>query len=178
MRTTTVFLGALAVVALATSACKETVHHDDPAAAPTPVAAPTEATTPAPVGDEAMRTLGGRLAFEAAHRPTGTARVEDVMAVLAAAGVTIAPVKQYVGLTAAASYCAGGRTVAGLGVAVCEYESPAAAAAGRDHVEKLFANVSGREITIHGATTLTTTAVEGQDLTALRAKATQAFVAM
>ena len=168
---------ALAFVSVTAAGCKK---KDAPKPAPAPVAAPAAPVAPAarepdPAGAEAMRTLGGRLSYEAGHRPSGTVRVEDVMTAFGAAGVTLIQVKQYIALTAAASYCAGGRTAEGLAIAVCEYDSPAAAAAGRDHVLKTFANVAGRQITIRGATSLTTTAPDGADVAVLRAKAEQAF---
>lgn len=179
MRHSITFMLALAVVSVTATGCKK---KDQPAPAPAPVepgpAAAKPEREPEPEGAAAMRTLAGRLSYEAAHRPNGTAKVEDVLAALGAAGITVTEVKQYVAMTAAAGYCAGGRTGEGLGVAVCEYASPAAATAGREHVTKLFPNIPGRQITIRGATSLTTTAPDGADLAALRAKAEQAFATM
>lgn len=170
---------AIGLLALVITGCKK--DSKAPAAAP-PSAAAAPALAPAAAADpadaESMRSIAGRLAYEAAHRPTGTATVEQVVAALGAAGIEVEHVKQYIGLTAAAKYCAGGRSSAGLGIAVCEYDSPAAAAAGRAHVEAAFANVPGRQIAIHGATTLTTTAADRPDLAELRTKAEAAFAAL
>lgn len=168
MRTTLIL-----ALALSLAACKRARSRDAaPAGAPAAVAA--TATRPPPSPE--MRTLSGRLAFEAAHRPTGTARVEDVVATLGRAGVALTDTKQYLAATAGASYCAGGRTADGLAVAVCEYADAAAAAAGRAHVERQFAALAAdRKIVVRGATTLTTTAPPGAPLAATRAAAEQAF---
>lgn len=182
MRRSLAAITLLTVAAVTTAACRKAAK-PRPAETAAPAAAPAPAPAAAPMPAEpeppaAMRTLAGRLAYEAAHRPDGTATVEDVVAALGAAGVQLAEVKQYVALTAAARYCAGGRTADGLAIAVCEYESAAAAAAGRDHVEALYARVPGRQIAIRGATTLTTTVPDGADLAAQRARAEAAFAAM
>jgi hypothetical protein len=162
MRTTVVTVLAFTA---ALAACKRS-HRDAPAptaAAIAPAPAPTTAATP-----PEMRSLAGRLAFEAAHRPTGTATVEQVLAAAATAGLTVDEPRQYLALTAAAAYCAGGRTADGVAVAVCEYPDPAAAARGREHVERAFTAIAGRDIVVRGATTITTTAPAGVDATATR----------
>ena len=151
----------LSLAAVATlAACR-----DRPTTGPTTAAAPAlpapTAATPAAAGagGAELRSLAGRLAFEAANRPSGTPRLEALVTAAATAGVEIVDTRQYLGLTAAAAYCAGGRTADGLAVAVCEYPDPAAAAAGRAHVERRFPDVGlSRRIVIRGATTLTTTA--------------------
>lgn len=116
------------------------------------------AATADTVTADSMKSLVGRLAHEAEHRPAPTSggpRAEDVLAALDRAGVHLDERKQYVAATARASYCVGGQTPDGLSIAVCEYESPAAAAAGRAHVTARF-QVPGLERVIHvrGATTL------------------------
>lgn len=116
------------------------------------------AATADTVSADSMKSLVGRLAYEAEHRPPPsphTPRAEDVLAALDRAGVRLADQKQYVAATARAAYCVGGQTSDGLSVAVCEYDSPTAAAAGRDHVTARF-QVPGLERVIHvrGATTL------------------------
>lgn len=85
------------------------------------------------VSADSMKTVGGRLQYEATHRPAAAAspRVEDVLASLDAAGITLAEQKQYIAMTVKAAYCVGGQTRDGLSIAVCEYETPAAAEAGR-----------------------------------------------
>ena len=162
MRTT--LLTAVAFTA-ALVACKRS-HRDAPAPAPT-VAAAAPVADPAAAAPE-MRSLAGRLAYEAAHRPTGTATVEQVLAAAATAGLSVAEPRQYLAMTAGAAYCAGGRTTDGVAVAVCEYPDAAAATRGRAHVERSFAAVAGRDIVVHGATTVTTTAPAGVDGAATR----------
>ena len=175
MRTTLIAALALSLVP-SLAACKRArTRGAAPATAAAPTAAPAGATRPPPSPE--MRTLSGRLAFEAAHRPTGTARVEDVVATLGRAGVALGDTKQYLAATAAASYCAGGRTADGLAIAICEYADAGAAAAGRAHVERQFAALDAeRRIVVRGATTLTTTAPPGVAVTT-RATAEQAFLA-
>lgn len=109
------------------------------------------------VSAESMKTVGGRLQYEATHRPAAAAspRVEDVLASLAAAGISLAEEKQYVAMTVKAAYCVGGQTRDGLSVAVCEYETPAAAEAGRAFVTERFRIPElDRAIHVRGATTL------------------------
>lgn len=187
MRPASALVLALTLALPSFTACKrETRGREPPAAAAAPTAAPaapapasaapaTAATGP---GGDTMRSLAGRLQFEAANRPTGTTRADDVFVALAAAGVPLEDTKQYLGLTAAASYCAGGRTADGLAIAVCEYPDPAAAAAGRARVTERFPVGPGRRITVRGATTLTTTAPDETALAATRARVEAVFTAM
>jgi hypothetical protein len=78
-----------------------------------------------------------------------------VFAKLAAAGLAPDATKQVVAATARARYCASGTRQA-VSIAVCEYASPADAAAGRDHVRARFAALDPtRLIVITGATTIT-----------------------
>ena len=105
---------------------------------------------------EAMSTLAGRLRWEAEHRPGAALAAEEVLTALAAAGLSIDPPRQYLGLTARARYCSGGTTAGGLAVAVCEYGSADEAAAARTYVIETFAAMNAnREIHVRGATTLT-----------------------
>jgi hypothetical protein len=104
---------------------------------------------------ESMKSVGGRLQYEATHRPAASPRAEDVLASLGAAGIELAEEKQYVAMTVKAAYCVGGQTRDGLSIAVCEYETPAAAAAGRAFVTERFAIPDlDRVIHVRGATTL------------------------
>lgn len=156
---------ALAVTA-ALAACKRD-HRDAPAPTPAPVAAAAPAAAPK-AADPTMRSLAGRLAYEAAHRPSGTATVEQILAAATAAGLSLDEPRQYLALTAGAAYCAGGRTTDGVALAICEYPDADAATRGRAHVEQAFAAVPGRAIVVRGATTITTTAPAGVDATATR----------
>ena len=117
---------------------------------------------PPPPAKTEQRGLGDQLAYEAAHRPALALTVEGALARFATAGVRVDD-KQYLATTARARYCRGGSTAEGLGVAVCEYESEDAANAGRAHVEKMFPNVPGRHIAVHGALSVTTTAIDAGD---------------
>lgn len=108
-----------------------------------------------PVSAESMKSVGGRLQYEATHRPADTLRAEDVLASLAKAGVELAEQKQYIAMTVKAQYCVGGQTADGLSVAVCEYESPEAAEQGRAFVSERFRIPDlDRVIHVRGATTL------------------------
>ncbi|MBA3503220.1 MAG: hypothetical protein M4D80_05110 [Myxococcota bacterium] len=138
---------------------------------------PKPPPTPPPERPEPARGLGDQLRYEAEHRPGGPLAVEAVLAKLATAGAAVDPIKQYLGKTARARYCAGGHTREGLGIAVCEYESEEAARTGRDHVTTAFPNVPGRKIELRGALSLTTTATDAED-EALRAKVEESFRAM
>jgi hypothetical protein len=154
---------------LGMAACSR--EHAPPAQpSPKPVAAERVS---APVG---MNTLAGTLRDEAAHRPDGATRAEDVFAALATAGVTVSSPRQYLGLTARAEYCAGGTTADGLAVAVCEYASPEAALAGRAFVEDRYAVMNSyRAIHVRGATTLTLTTAPERPLADTARRATTAF---
>jgi hypothetical protein len=122
-----------------------------------PAPAPPAADAPRP-----MRSIAGQLAHEREHRPAAKLRSEAVLAALAEAGVPVAEPRQYLGLTAAAAYCEGGHTPAGVAVAVCEYPDEAAAARGKAHVEQRYAALATqRTILVRGTTSLTVTAAAG-----------------
>jgi hypothetical protein len=109
------------------------------------------------VSAESMKSVGGRLQYEATHRPAaaGSPRVEDVLASFDAAGIALAEQKQYIAMTVKAAYCVGGQTKDGLSIAVCEYATPAAAEAGRTFVTERFRIPDlDRAIHVRGATTL------------------------
>src|SRR5258705_11067062 len=107
-------------------------------------------------------SLGDELQKEAAHRPEGTIKAEDVFKALDAAGIkSDGTPRQFLGTTVEAAYCAGIRTHEGVGVAVCEYPDAAAAAKGKDIAETKFAAVKGRTIVIQKSTSLTVTVPEG-----------------
>lgn len=177
-------------VALA-AACREPAPPPPPPSAPAPTPTAHAATmarldelaaTSDRVSAESMKTVGGRLQYEATHRPTaapGAPRAEDVLASLAAAGIELAEQKQYVAMTVKAAYCVGGQTAAGLSIAVCEYTSPAAAAAGRAFVEARFRVPDlTRVIHVRGATTLALGHHAGSALGDVARRAEQAFQTM
>ena len=125
----------------------------------------------------AMQSIAGRLQQEAASRPAGTIKAEDVFASLAKAGLPLTDgPRQYVASVTGAAYCAGGQTADGLGVAVCEYASPEKAVAGKAAVEQRFAALTPvRDIVVRGATTLTLTARPDAPLASSKRTATEAF---
>ena len=98
---------------------------NDPAPAP-----------PAPL-PEAL-PLPERLAHEAASRPTGAVRSEQLVAALEAKGIAVARTRQVLGRTLNARYCAIAVTGAGLVASVCEFDSPSAAIAAQHDSEARF----------------------------------------
>jgi hypothetical protein len=141
----------LACLALA-AACKG----DAPPPAPAP--APAPATPPAPEHmertDDVMAKIAVVLEHERAQRPNPGPTVEAVFGKL---GVDPAATKQVVAATVRARYCANG-PIDGATIAVCEYASPAEAAAGRDQTRATFAALEPtRLIVIRGATMITVT---------------------
>jgi hypothetical protein len=117
--------------------------------------------------DDVMSKIVVVLGEEAKQRPNPGPSVEAVFAKLAAAGFTLEQTKQVVAATARARYCASG-SVDAVAVAVCEYPTPEAAAAGRDHVRAQFAQLEAtRIIVVRGATTIT---VSGRPTAELEAK--------
>lgn len=105
-------------------------------------------TVPAP-------SLVQRLEQEAARRPAGTPKVEEVHAALRAAGIDLKPLRQTLALTVEASYCVISGSPSGLGVAICEYVDEKAAERGKAlSLERLQA-VPNREIFVNRKTTLT-----------------------
>jgi hypothetical protein len=142
-------------LALATAACGRSAP--PPAAAATP-AAPAAAPAPGDPPPPERLTLIERLTREAAQRPAARPRAEDVLAALAGQGVPTAGWKQVLASPVGARYCVAGQTGGGVGLAVCEYESPAAAAAGRDRSHALFDRlIPNRVLTVNRATLLTLT---------------------
>lgn len=127
-----------------------------------------------------MRSIAGRMQYEAEHRPAGTIKAEGVFAALAKAGVPITDgPRQYVAVVAGAEYCVGGQTADGLGVAVCEYASADKARAGKAAVEKRFAQLNGvRDIVVRGATTLTLTGRPDAPLASSKQLASAAFATL
>lgn len=106
--------------------------------------------------------LANRLREESGARPDVTPSAESVLAALASAGIEVKDVKQYLAATVHASYCLGGRTAAGLAVAVCEYPDAEAAARGRSYsLERFRAVAPGRDVLLNGENTLTLTIPPG-----------------
>jgi hypothetical protein len=181
IRTTT-----LVAAGLALAACKRA-----PEAAPVPATARNHHHASSverlerlaaedPTAAASMQTITGRLAYEAGHRPASAIAAETVFAALDRAGLPIVDgPRQYVGVVAAADYCAGGRTADGLAVVVCEYPTADRAAAGKVAVEQRFASLAPlRDIVVRGATTLTLTARPDAALADSKRRATEAFTTL
>lgn len=100
-------------------------------------------------------SLGDRLAREAASRPAGAVRSEDLLEAIKAKGITVTRSRQVLGQTLNASYCAMAVLEDGLVASVCEYESPAAATAAMKHSEQRFHKVPNRRLLINGKSLLT-----------------------
>jgi hypothetical protein len=109
------------------------------------------AATPDPV----PAALAVRLLAEAAARPEGTPRLEDLVASLRAAGVGIARTRQVLGASMGARFCAVARTGSGHTLAACEYDSADAARAGQAEAAARFdAVVPGRRSFVNRKTLL------------------------
>jgi hypothetical protein len=161
---------------LGTGACSRSEQPPAQPITPAAAAAPAAPVGPTP---QTMQTIAGRLRDEAASRPAGALRAEAVLAALDAAGVRVGEARQFLGATARARYCAGGATPGGLAVAVCEYDSPAAAEAGRAYVEDRYAVMNSfRRIHVRGATTLTVATAPAVALGDEAARAVRVFERM
>jgi hypothetical protein len=113
-------------------ACTKPTPEGEPAAA-----SPLISTQPTPVRD--VRALVGKLGVEADHRPKAGVTAEQLFDALDGAGVKLTSRTQYVGEIMKAKFCAGGRTLEGLVVAMCEYGSDREAAAGLAYMNSTFA---------------------------------------
>lgn len=143
-------ISALCLVALIASACD---RRKEPAPAPKrPAESGFRLTQPS------QAVLVARLGAEqAAHRAGEGRRAEAVLAALESAGVKIVQPQQYLGTSVAATYCIGGRTGAGLAVAVCEYPDEASARSGRETLLGKFKGSATRDVRLHGTLTMTLT---------------------
>jgi hypothetical protein len=125
-------------------------------ATPPPAAlpAPPPSTSPA-----SALSLMERLAAEQAGRsPATRPRAETVQAALAARGLVVERWKQVLASPVGARFCLAGSTELGVGVAVCEYDRPDAARAGRDRSRAVFDRlIPGRQLLVRGTTLLTLT---------------------
>jgi hypothetical protein len=166
------FLGG-ALLALAAGCQKQTVTADAGPAIPTPAVPPPPPPPPAPpptpadggaalsdpvkVGEWASRTLPPLLQKEAAARPTGTVKAEDVLSAVEKAGVKIQGRNQALASVLGASYCMGADTGSMLGLMICEYPDEAAAQRGRTSTQALFGQAMPVEIHVNKKTTLAIT---------------------
>ena len=122
------------------------------------VAACRTPAPPAPPPPDDHFSLAERLAKEAASRPAGTPRAEDVAAALGRAGVGLRSFQQVLARTVSARFCMAGHTDAGLAVSVCEFADDAAAARGADYSRRTFDRlIPNRRLQRNGPTLLTLT---------------------
>lgn len=141
-------------ISFACIACKR-----EPSEPPTPVERPApQASTPdrtvEPMKD--VSQLVEHLRYEAAHRPASPVSADVVLDALDHTGVKLDGRHQYAGFTMNAKYCAGGRTAAGIAVAVCEYATPDAAVAGKAFMDQRFAAMApDAKREAHGGAVLT-----------------------
>jgi hypothetical protein len=117
------------------------------------------APTPPPVDPEMFRLpLAARLDREARARPTGTPRVEEVLAALERGGLTLQGAQQVLASTVGASYCQSAATPGGVAVAVCEYSAEDVARRGLEYSHRTFDRlIPGRRLLLNRKTLLTVT---------------------
>jgi hypothetical protein len=154
----TKFVSALV---LALVACKS----DPRPAAPPPTTSPASAepasvvSTPSAPGSQNLTPLAGlanRLHDESKLRPPVKVPAETLFAALTQRGIALASQKQVLAATAQAAYCALGVTKENIALAVCEYESAAAARAGKQLLDTRYAKLVPDAVRkVNGSTLLT-----------------------
>jgi hypothetical protein len=102
---------------------------------------------------EAAPTLSVRLEREAAARPIGTPRAEQVMEALQSAGLVLGEQRQYLAASTGARYCYAASSLRGLWLSVCEFEDAVSAAQGQGRVLGKRPP-PGRTVLVNRATTL------------------------
>lgn len=142
---------------LALAACKSDPSPPRSVAAPPPPA-PTTVGVPGSQDLAPLAHLGARLHEESAHRPRVDVPAERVFRALADRGVAFASEKQVLATTAHASYCALGVTAETVAIAVCEYPSPEAAAAGKRLLDTHYAKLVPDAVRAVNGNTLVTIA--------------------
>jgi hypothetical protein len=132
-----------------------------PAPAPQAAAPVTYPSTQGTPGSQNLAPLAGvatRMHDESAQRPQVKVTAEAVFAAVTGAGITLASTKQVLAATAQASYCALGVTHDSIAIAVCEYESVAAAAAGKRLLDSRYAKLVPDAVRALNGNTLVTVA--------------------
>jgi hypothetical protein len=140
------------------AACKA---ESAPSPAPQPAPPPTYPTTQGTPGSQNLTPLAGiatRMHDESAQRPQVKVSAESVFAAVTNAGITLASTKQVLAATAQASYCALGVTDDSIAIAVCEYDSAAAAAAGKRLLDTRYAKLVPDAVRALNGNTLVTVA--------------------
>ena len=148
-------------------ACSKTTPEPTPTATSASIASAT--TTPPVASASSAATADGgvplspdlsqtsipdRFAREAAHRPLGVPRVEDVFAAYKKAGVDVHDEKQHLGAPFLAQYCVGFEAGVDIHGSVCEHKDEATAIKGRDASDKGFMAVPNRKVYRNGGSTL------------------------
>ena len=146
-------------------------HADPPVSRGTPHAATSSPATvgksvTAPSTDPPVsRPLPVRLQAEAAARPGGALRAEELVAALEKRGVHVSRTRQVLASTVGASYCAMVMTEKGLGLALCEYPTPGDAELGLGRSHARFDHLApGRTLVVGGQSLLTISPHQGDAL--------------
>jgi len=142
------------VLLAALVACSHKQDHTPPPAPP-PASAPITQGVPGSQDLAPLQQLGARLSEEKSHRPE--AKIGDrLFDALGKQGITLSSHHQVLATTAAASYCDLGVTGDAIAIAVCEYDSAAAAAKGKQMMDERYAKLVPDAVrTVHGATLVT-----------------------
>ena len=129
-----------------------------PSPPPPPSGSPSGSPPPQPAPslarpEDRLLDLNGRFQKEAASRPTGTPRVEDVFAAIGKAGFTFDEQRQHLASPFLAAYCVGAKTQNDVALSVCEYTSAEEAKRGLESSSQM--PIANRAIHLNVATTLT-----------------------
>ncbi|HEY5921816.1 MAG TPA: hypothetical protein VIV11_09115 [Kofleriaceae bacterium] len=149
---------------MALAACKSEPNHPPLPAPPPPPPSPVEpvqATTPGAPGSQNLAPLAGvtaRMREESSARPRVEVTAEALFDALADRGIVIARRQQVLAATAQAAYCALGVTDDSIAIAVCEYESQAAARAGKRLLDTRYAKLVPDAVRVLNGNTLVTVA--------------------
>ena len=152
---------SLFVAVLSIVACRGNAPAPTAAPAPETKAVAEAAPAPAPaVVNGSMkpatdvRSLLGRLQYEAQNRPAIAVNADHVLDVVDQAGLKLERRRQYLGSAVKAAYCVGGTTSDGVAVSACEYPTPAAAADGLAYMNGAFKNTTVAKREQHASTVL------------------------
>lgn len=143
-------------------------------AQPAAVEAKAAAAKAAPKPPEApyMHSIPETLKQEAASRPAGTPRAEDLIEAAKKKGIAFAEPKQVLANKAGAKFCSMTSSPTGLEISVCEYGGEADAKQGHDFSLKAFAAIPNRDLYVNRKTVLTV--LRGQSTPPIEAEAKQA----
>jgi hypothetical protein len=137
---------------LTLAGCSKARASGPDAALPVVAAAAVERHPTAPPAQN-PRDIKALFQNEAASRPSGTLRVEEVLSALGRTGVELSDQRQHLARPYAARYCMGAMAGADLALSVCEYIDAEAARAGAAVSRKI--PLQNREIRVQGATSMT-----------------------